>query len=145
VATAALGCRVEQRSTDTLNQALRNDPASHQVVPIGVTFLDFLPINSTDRTESEVNSVQSEAGERLLIQAAQSDEARRIRYQGVVVLSVVVDPSGHPRNIHILRALGLGLDEKAIQAVQKWKFEPGMKDGRPVAVAVNVEVNFRLY
>jgi TonB family protein len=74
-----------------------------------------------------------------------SDEARRIRYQGVVVLSVVVDPSGHPRNIHILRALGLGLDEKAIQAVQKWKFEPGMKDGRPVAVAVNVEVNFRLY
>ena len=74
-----------------------------------------------------------------------SEEARRIRYQGVVVLSLIVDPSGRARNIHIVRALGLGLDQKAIEAVQKWKFEPGMKDGRPVAVAVTVEVNFRLY
>ena len=74
-----------------------------------------------------------------------SEEARRIRYQGVVVLSLIVDPFGRARNIHIVRALGLGLDEKAIEAVQKWKFEPGMKDGRPVAVAVTVEVNFRLY
>jgi TonB family protein len=74
-----------------------------------------------------------------------SDEARRVHFQGVVVLSIVVDPTGHARDIRVSRSVGLGLDEKAIEAVKKWKFEPGMKDGHPVAVGVNVEVNFRLY
>ena len=74
-----------------------------------------------------------------------SDEARKARYQGIVVLTLVVDPSGRAREIHVARALGMGLDEKAIAAVKQWRFAPGMKDGHPVAVQVNVEVNFRLY
>jgi TonB family protein len=74
-----------------------------------------------------------------------SDEARRGKFQGNVVLSLIVDPTGRVRDIHVARSLGMGLDEKAIEAVKKWKFAPGMKDGHPVAVAVNVEVNFRLY
>ncbi len=74
-----------------------------------------------------------------------SDEARKAKYQGRVVLSIIVDPSGRPKNIYVARSLGMGLDEKAIEAVQKWKFSPGLKDGYPVAVQVNVEVNFRLY
>jgi periplasmic protein TonB len=74
-----------------------------------------------------------------------SDEARKAKHQGIVVLSLVVDPAGRARNIRIVRALGMGLDEKAIEAVQKWQFAPGMKDGHAVAVQVNVEVNFRLY
>ena len=74
-----------------------------------------------------------------------SDEARRAKYQGTVVLSLIVDPSGHARNIRIARSLGMGLDEKAMEAVQKWRFAPGMRDGHAVAVQVNVEVNFRLY
>jgi TonB family protein len=45
----------------------------------------------------------------------------------------------------VARSLGMGLDQKAIEAVRQWKFEPAMKDGRPVAVQINVEVNFRLY
>jgi TonB family protein len=74
-----------------------------------------------------------------------SDEARRVKHQGVVVLSLVVDPQGQARNIRVARSLGMGLDEKAIEAVKKWRFDPGTKDGTPVAVQVNVEVNFRLY
>lgn len=74
-----------------------------------------------------------------------SEEARKAKFQGNVTLSFVVDAEGHARNIHIQRSLGMGLDEKAIEAVKKWKFEPGMKDGIPVAVMVSVEVNFRLY
>jgi len=74
-----------------------------------------------------------------------SDEARKAKYQGNVVLSVIVDATGHVRDIRVARSVGMGLDEKAIEAVQKWKFAPGMKDGRPVAVQVSVEVNFRLY
>jgi TonB family protein len=74
-----------------------------------------------------------------------SEEARRVHFQGVVVLSIVVDQAGHARDIRVARSVGLGLDEKAIEAVKKWKFEPGVKDGHPVAVGVNVEVNFRLF
>jgi periplasmic protein TonB len=74
-----------------------------------------------------------------------SDEARKAKFQGNVVLSLIVDPLGHVRDIHVARSLGMGLDEKALEAVRRWRFEPGMKDGYPVAVQVNVEVNFRLY
>lgn len=74
-----------------------------------------------------------------------SEEARKAKYQGVCVLWLVVGPDGRPRDIRVARSLGLGLDEKAIEAVKNWKFEPAMKDGKPVAVQINVEVNFHLY
>ncbi len=74
-----------------------------------------------------------------------SEEARKAKYQGTVVLWVVVGPDGRPHDIRVQRTLGMGLDEKAIEAVRLWKFEPARKDGRPVAVQINVEVNFRLY
>ena len=61
------------------------------------------------------------------------------------MLWLIVDANGAPREIKVARSLGMGLDQKAIEAVRKWKFEPAMKDGRPVAVQINVEVNFRLY
>jgi protein TonB len=73
-----------------------------------------------------------------------SEEARKAKFQGTVVLYVVVDERGQPRDIKIVRPLGLGLDEKAIEAVQKWRFKAGVKDGKPVPVAATVEVNFRL-
>jgi len=74
-----------------------------------------------------------------------SEEARKAKYQGTVVLWLVVDPGGRPRDVKVARSLGMGLDQKAIEAVRKWTFEPAMKDGKPVAVQINVEVNFRLY
>jgi periplasmic protein TonB len=74
-----------------------------------------------------------------------SEEARKAKYQGTVVLSLIVGPDGRPHDVSVRRSLGMGLDEKAMEAIQRWKFEPGRKDGTPVAVIVNVEVNFRLY
>ncbi len=74
-----------------------------------------------------------------------SEEARKAKYQGTCVLWLIVGPDGKPRDVKVARALGMGLDEKAIQAVRNWRFEPAMKDGKPVAVQINVEVNFRLY
>lgn len=73
-----------------------------------------------------------------------SEEARKAKFQGTVVLSIVIDEKGLPTNFKVVRPLGLGLDEKAIEAVQKWRFLPGKKDGHPVAVLATVEVNFRL-
>jgi periplasmic protein TonB len=74
-----------------------------------------------------------------------SEEARKAKYQGTCVLYVVVGPDGKPRDIKVSRTLGLGLDEKAIEAVKNWRFEPATKDGKPVAVAINIEVTFHLY
>ena len=74
-----------------------------------------------------------------------STEARQAKYQGTVVLSVIVDADGHTRQVHVARSLGMGLDEKAVEAVRQWRFEPAKKDGRPVPVAVDVEVAFHLF
>jgi protein TonB len=74
-----------------------------------------------------------------------SEEARKAKYQGVVVLAAIIGPDGKPRNIHVVRSLGMGLDEKAVERVRTWLFEPGKKNGTPVAVAMNLEVDFRLY
>ena len=72
-----------------------------------------------------------------------SEEARKAKYQGTVVLAIQVWEDGRAHNIRVIRSLGLGLDEKAIQAVQEWRFVPGKKDGVPVKVHANVEVSFR--
>ncbi len=74
-----------------------------------------------------------------------SEEARKAKYQGTCELWLIVGPDGKPRDIRVSHTLGLGLDQKAIEAVKQWKFEPAMKDGKPVAVQISVLVDFRLY
>lgn len=74
-----------------------------------------------------------------------SEEARKAKYQGTVVLGLIVDSSGRPRQLRVQRGLGMGLDEKALEAVKNWKFDPAEKDGKPVAVMISVEVEFRLF
>src|ERR1700757_3282478 len=74
-----------------------------------------------------------------------SDEARRAKYQGVCLISLIVDAQGNPQNPRVVRPLGMGLDEKALEAVRKYKFKPAMKEGKPVPVMMSIEVNFRLY
>jgi len=74
-----------------------------------------------------------------------SDEARKSKHQGTVVVEAVIGADGRTRDLHVQRSLGMGLDEKALEAVRKWRFEPAMKDGHAVNVLVSIEVNFRLY
>jgi TonB family protein len=74
-----------------------------------------------------------------------TEEARRAKTQGTCILWLIVDAEGHPRDIRIVRGLGFGLDTKAIEAVKQWRFEPALKDGKPVNVQISVEVGFRLY
>jgi protein TonB len=72
-------------------------------------------------------------------------EARKAKYEGVCILQLIITPDGYPRDIRVVTPpLGMGLDEKAIEAVKQWKFQPAMKLGKPVAVAINVKVTFRL-
>src|SRR3984957_8436670 len=80
------------------------------------------------------------------VEAEFSDEARRAKYQGVCMVSLIVDAQGNPQNIHVARALGMGLDEKAIEAIKQYKFKPALKDGKTaVPVMITIEVDFRLY
>jgi len=73
-----------------------------------------------------------------------SDEARKAKLQGIVELGIEVNASGRVSNVRVLRSLGLGLDERAIEAVRLWKFRPGTLDGKAVTTRAVVEVNFRL-
>jgi periplasmic protein TonB len=76
---------------------------------------------------------------------AYSEEARKAKYQGVVVLMIVVDAQGNVIECHVVRPLGLGLDEKAVETVKTWRFKPSTRNGVPVAVRCTVEVSFRLF
>ena len=78
------------------------------------------------------------------VEPTYSEEARKAKYQGVVVLSAIVRKDGSIEILKVVRGLGLGLDENAIQALRQWKFRPGMRNGVPVDVALNIEVNFSL-
>jgi len=74
-----------------------------------------------------------------------SEEARKAKFQGVVLVSLIVDEHGKPQNVHVARGVGMGLDAKAIEAVQQYRFKPGKENGKPVATYLNVEVNFEIF
>jgi periplasmic protein TonB len=74
-----------------------------------------------------------------------SDEARKSKTQGRVGLLLVVGKDGRTYNIRVRESLGMGLDEKAIEAVKAWRFKPATLNGAPVATQIAVEVDFHLY
>ncbi len=76
---------------------------------------------------------------------AYSEEARKAKYQGTVVLWITIDANGSVMDCKVVKPLGMGLDEKAVESVRTWKFKPAMRNGTPVPVRVMVEVSFRLF
>src|SRR6266702_129555 len=74
-----------------------------------------------------------------------TQEARAANFQGAVSIQLIVDSQGNPQNIHLVRHLGMGLDEKAVEAVRQYRFKPAMYQGHPVAVQIVINVDFRLY
>jgi protein TonB len=74
-----------------------------------------------------------------------SEEARKTKAQGIVLLLLVVGKDGHPYDVHVGQSLGMGLDEKAIEAVNRWRFRPATLNGQPVATRIAVQVDFHLY
>jgi TonB family protein len=78
------------------------------------------------------------------VEAAYSEEARRAKVQGTVTIVLVVDRSGHAVDMRVLRKLGSGLDEKAMEAINQWRVRPGTVDGKAVITSATVEVSFRL-
>jgi TonB family protein len=79
------------------------------------------------------------------VQPEFTDEARQAKYQGAVEIQLIVDSNGNPENIQIVKHLGMGLDQKAIDAVRQYKFHPAMYQGHPVPVRLVVDVDFHLF
>ena len=74
-----------------------------------------------------------------------TDSARQAVYQGTVSIQLIIDSQGNPQDIHVIRHLGMGLDDKAIEAVRQYKFRPAMYQGHPVAVQMVINVDFHLH
>ncbi len=74
-----------------------------------------------------------------------SEEARKAKVAGNVLVNLYVDQNGNPSHVRVIRGVGMGLDEKAVEAVRQYKFKPAMENGKPVLVELNVEVNFQIF
>lgn len=74
-----------------------------------------------------------------------SEEARKAKVAGNVLVNLYVDQNGLPSHVHVIRGVGMGLDEKAVEAVKQYRFKPAMENGKPVLVELNVEVNFQIF
>jgi protein TonB len=74
-----------------------------------------------------------------------SEEARKAKFSGNVMVDLIVDEQGNPSHIKVARGVGMGLDEKAVEAVRQYKFKPATKDGKPVKVEVTIDVNFQIF
>ena len=74
-----------------------------------------------------------------------SEEARKAKFMGIVLVNLIVDQNGNPQNVHVLRGVGMGLDQKAVEAVKQYKFRPAKEGGKPVAVELNVQVDFQIF
>ena len=105
------------------------------------------PASAQDKIDGPVYQVGGSVIPPVAIHTADpkySKQARKAKFSGQVVVSIIVGTDGEPHNVHILRGAGMGLDEEAMKAVKQYKFKPAMQNGKPVAVYVNVQVDFQI-
>ncbi len=103
--------------------------------------------NKDSGTNSEIYSVGGSVSAPIPVykpEPTYTEEARKAKYQGTIVLWIVVDSQGNVTDCRVAKPLGLGLDEKAVETVRTWKFKPALRNGVPVSVRATVEVSFRL-
>jgi TonB family protein len=136
--------RLAQAAMDAVSQ-WRYSPALLNGQPVEVPTKVDVTFELDDSPQGNAQAPGSTSPVLLLkVEPQYTEEARKAKYQGTVVLHLDVDETGTPANIRVLRSLGLGLDEAAIEAVKKWKFRPATQNGAPIRMGVNVEVPFRL-
>jgi TonB family protein len=106
------------------------------------------PVELTDAAGTPVRRIGGGISPpELAIQVAPefTPEAKKAKFHGSVVVGCIIDEQGLPEDVHIVRGIGQGLNDKAIEAVKQYKFKPAMEDGKPVPVKLNIEVNFQLF
>jgi periplasmic protein TonB len=78
------------------------------------------------------------------VDAEFTEKAKRAKHEGISIVSCIVDTNGMPTHVHTIHKLGMGLDEKAVEAVRQFRFKPAMLNGKPVAVSITIRVNFKI-
>lgn len=127
ITTALLAVPLWAQTTNTVDPC----PSSLQVLP--------LLSSATNEKFTPPKAIR-------VVEPSFTPEARRARFTaGTVILGIIIPPEGKACDIRILSPLGLGLDEEAIQTVQKWRFSPATLEGKPIAFAARVEVNFKYF
>jgi TonB family protein len=102
------------------------------------------PLGTIYRVRPDVADVKAPKA-KFTPEPSYTEAARYEKFQGVIVVSIIVDQTGKVRRVGVLRPLGLGLDESAVATLRTWSFDPAMHNGEPVSVEMNVEVSFNLY
>jgi TonB family protein len=111
-----------------------------------------LPLDVTPAEDTYVSAyplTRNEKGVKLPVvlsdaDAEFTDEARKAKFQGTCQVSLIIDPYGMPRQLRVVHPLGMGLDQKAMEAIRQFRFKAAMKNGEPAAMKIAIEVNFRL-
>jgi TonB family protein len=155
-----LGDGLNEKAVEAVRQ-YRFKPATENGKPVAVWLnveVNFQLADSTAQTQGPIlvageaaNGVRQVGGDVIgptpIFQPEPefSAEAKKAKFEGVVTVSLIVDKNGLPQNVHVTKGVGHGLDEKAVEAVKKYRFKPATENGKPVAVFLNVEVNFEIF
>jgi periplasmic protein TonB len=103
-------------------------------------------VAEADRSDTVVRNTKGFSQPKVIfkIDPEYAEEARKAKDSGSVLISIVIDQMGRPKSARVVRSLGHGLDEKAVEAVSQWRFTPAMNGDKPVTTVGTIEVNFRL-
>jgi TonB family protein len=107
-----------------------------------------IPVGFSIRDDRALRRVGGDVSAPVLIYSVAPEfaqEAKKAKIAGNVLVNLVVDQNGIPTNVRVVRGVGHGLDEKAVEAVSKYRFKPSMEHGQAVPVEINVEVNFQIF
>jgi TonB family protein len=121
------------------------DPAGEKPKGLQIVEIDPAGVMRPEKIRVELSGHVTPPRALFTPEPEYTEAARHERYQGVVVLGIVIDSTGKVRAPNILRPLGMGLDDSAVSSILTWRFDPAKVDGKPVAVAMNIEVAFNLY
>jgi TonB family protein len=147
----------EQTKEDLANKSyrlrLRSQPVQNfEVLPQPMEEAVLAPNDIEQKKSKDGSPVQFKVGGKVSppvvlnnVEAEFSDAARQAKYQGTCLIALTVDRNGLPQNLHVVKSLDYGLTEKAIESVRKYRFKPAMRNGVPVPVLINVQVEFRIF
>jgi len=142
-----LGEGLDEKAVEAVSQ-WRFQPGTKKGVPVAVkaqVSVDFRLFNDAQKAAASPVSNPTAAPSLVSkVEPEYTNEARKKKLSGTVLLSFIVGTDGIPRNIKVVSPLGSGLDEKAMEAVSKWRFKPGTKNGVPVPIQAQAEVSFKL-
>jgi TonB family protein len=140
---SAITIELAQISSNAIDESLFEVPPDFQMSSVAELLKAAMPVPSAPPVGRGGGAVSAPA---VIYKTnpGYTKEALQAKLEGSVTLKIVVGSDGVPKNIQVAKSLGLGLDEKAIEAVSQWKFRPGQKEGQPVNVVATIVVNFKL-